>query len=177
MAMLKDKDEKEYPYIDFANWPKDCVVIYQEESIRQMDDLKAQSTRIQMKARSVLSMNGITLGFILSALIGFGSDSPLIFIGGFTILVSLIATIYLLLVRSNGQIVFNFFIGADPDARAILTNEPNAREEMLNGYLRRCEDFKEDLVERARQVWISATIFVIGLFILLATIIAETAWV
>jgi len=174
MGSSKNKAEKEYPYIDFANWPKNCVKMYQEESIRQMDDLKAQSARIQTKARSVLSMNGITLGFILSALIGFGSDNSLIFIGGFAILFSLMVTIYLLLVKSNGQIVFDFFIGADPDARVILTNESNAMEEMLNGYLRRCEDMKEDIIERAKQVWISATIFVTGLFTLLLTIIMST---
>ena len=165
------KEEKEYPFIDFSTWPKDCVETYKEEAVRQMEDLKAQSTRIEMRARALLSINGITLAFILSALIVSEKAHPLVFLGEMSILVSLTVAIYLLLVKARDRTVFDFFSGADPDARTILANESTATERILNSYLVRCSEQEESNLRKDGYIRVSSLIFMIGLLFLLITII------
>jgi len=165
------EEEKEYPFIDFSTWPEKCVETYTQEAVRQMDDLRAQSARIEMRARALLSINGITLAFILSALIGSGRPLPLVFIGEISILVSLTVAIYLLLVKARDRKVFDFFIGADPEERAVLMDETRAAEKILNSYLVRCSEQEENNVRKSRYIRVSSVIFMIGLLFLLITII------
>ena len=166
-----EKSKKEYPYIDFSAWDEKCVVAYKEEAIRQMDDLKAQAARIEMRARALLSINGITLAFILAALIGAEKAHPLVFLGEISILVSLTLAIYLLLVKARDKTVFDFFSGADPKARETLTNGSDAEERILNLYLIRCSEQEDSNMRKDLYIRLSSIIFVIGLLFLLITII------
>ena len=165
------EEEKNYPFIDFSTWPKDCVETYKEEAVRQMEDLKAQSARIEMRARALLSINGITLAFILSSLIGSGKAHPLIFLGEISILVSLTVAVYLLLIKARDRKVFDFFIGANPDDREALTNEDTATEKILNSYLIRCSEQEENNLKKAKYIRVSSVIFMVGLVFLLTTIL------
>jgi len=166
-----NKEEKEYPFIEFSTWPKDCVETYKDEAVRQMDDLKAQAARIEMRARALLSINGITLAFILSALIVSEKAHPLVFLGEISILVSLTVAIYLLLVKARDRTVFDFFSGADPDAHKILANESAAAERILNQYLIRCSEQEESNLRKDRYIRMSSIVFMIGLLFLLITVI------
>ena len=136
-----------------------------------MEDLRAQSSRIEMRARALLSINGITLAFILSSLIVSEYTLPLVFLGEISILVSLTVAIYLLLVKARDRKVFDFFIGADPEARAVLSNESTAAEMILNSYLLRCSEQEDNNVRKDRYIRVSSVIFMIGLLFLLITII------
>jgi len=165
------KEEKKYPFVDFSTWPKNCVETYKEEAIRQMEDLRAQGSRIEMRARALLSINGITLAFILSSLIGPGRPHPLIFLGEISILISLTVAVYLLLIKARDRKVFDFFIGANPDERTVLTNELIATEKILNSYLIRCSEQEYNNLRKDRYIRMSSVIFMIGLLFLLTTII------
>jgi hypothetical protein len=165
------RGKKEYPYIDFSTWHEKCVVAYKDEAIRQMDDLKAQASRIEMRARALLSINGITLAFILAALIGAEKAHPLVFLGEISILVSLTLAIYLLLVKARDKTVFDFFSGADPKAREDLMSEFDAEERILNLYLIRCSEQEDSNLRKDLYIRLSSIIFVIGLLFLLITII------
>lgn len=123
-----------------------------------------------MKSRSILSMNGIALTFILSAFINSGKEYPLVLVGTIPLVISLMTAIYLLTIKGRNQTVLNLFIGADPKARQILTNKLKAKEEMLNGYLLRCEDLKNDNVAKSKHIWITSVVFVAGVILLLIAI-------
>ena len=168
-------DETEW--IPFSTWNKESKDIYVRSAERNMDELQRELGNKCSRANTLIAVNGTVIGLILAFMVNsrlFENVDPewaayVLIVGFCIIFISFVFTVWTSF-ESRESPVMDFWIGADPEHSDLMDSPESLEEDLLNGFILRCDDVKRSVERIAARTTVCGRIFAIGLLVLLFAI-------
>ncbi|MCL2148954.1 MAG: hypothetical protein FWH47_06435 [Methanomassiliicoccaceae archaeon] len=142
-----------------------------------MDELQKELGNKCSRTNTLIAVNGTVIGLILAFMVNWKIFENGVFewagyalIAGFcTIFVSFVFTAWTSF-ESRESPVMDFWIGANPEHIDLMNSPEGLEEDLLNGFIQRCDDVKDTVERIAARTTIGGRIFAVGLMVLLFAI-------
>lgn len=166
------------PRIYFANWNEDSRRAYLRAAVKNMEELQDDSDRRNTRMNTFMIVNGTVLGLVLAFVINSNLlQTPSMRWAGIIMVVGLAFLIssFVLLVWTSSEAkdapVMDFWVGANPELWDYIDNPIFLREDLINGFLMRCQDLRETLERTVDKIQMCGRIFSIGLIIIMVSVV------
>lgn len=170
--------DQSIPRIYFANWKKDSRVAYLRAARKNMLELESDYDRRNTRMNTFMIVNGTVLGLVLAFMVNSNLlQTPEIRWVGVIMIVGLgflSASFILTVWTSSGTKdapVMDFWVGANPDAWSVIDDPDLLTEDLMNGFLMRCQDLRETLERNVDKIQVCGRVFSVGLIVIMFSVV------
>lgn len=166
------------PRIFFSKWSRDSRIAYLKAARKNMVELQEDYDRRSTRMNTLMIVNGTVLGLVLAFMVNSNMlETPeirwvgaILVVGIFFLLLSFTMLVWTSTGAKEAP-VMDFWVGAEPDAWDVIDDADLLVEDLMNGFLMRCEDLRYTVERTIDRTQTCGRLFAIGLGIIMIAVI------
>lgn len=176
--MREPLGDSSIPRIFFSKWSRDSRIAYLKAARKNMIELQEDYDRRSTRMNTLMIVNGTVLGLVLAFMVNSNllGTSEIRWVGAIMVigLFFLLLSFTMLVWTSTGAKeapVMDFWIGAEPEAWDVIDDADLLIEDLMNGFLMRCEDLRYTVERTIDRTQTCGRLFSIGLAVIMLSVI------
>lgn len=170
--------DPDIPRIYFSNWKDESRRSYLRAAEKNMEELEADYDRRNTRMNTLMIVNGTVLGLVLAFMVNSNllQTSEIRWVGGIMVVgIGLLLSSFVLAVWTSTETkdapVMDFWVGTNPEIWDFIDDPVLLKEDLINGFLMRCQDLRETLERMVDKLQLCGRIFSSGLVIIMFSVV------